>query len=225
MSFISLFGKKGAFGLLSSPLPLLAPLGPLLEERGLVGLFTKPALCSSKRGLLEERGARWLLLPFGEERKEPARREAIEGESFSPAPRRPGLCKKAYEAPLSSSRPLLLEQRAGFVKRPTRPYGNREQERAANKTKNEQRALFQQQSPLFAKPSSPKGRTERDRANPTALFVPLFPCSVALERISWLPFAFAFATNGIHYGYHVAAKAKAKVKQRSVFVKSPKGAS
>ncbi len=42
-----------------------------------------------------------------------------------------------------------------------------------------------------------------------------------LERISWLPFAFAFATNGIHYGYHVAAKAKAKVEQRSVFVKSP----
>jgi hypothetical protein len=33
------------------------------------------------------------------------------------------------------------------------------------------------------------------------------------ERISWLPFAFAFATNGIHYGYHVAAKAKAKVEQ------------
>ncbi len=30
-----------------------------------------------------------------------------------------------------------------------------------------------------------------------------------------LPFAFAFATNGIHYGYHVAAKAKAKVEQRA----------
>jgi hypothetical protein len=36
-----------------------------------------------------------------------------------------------------------------------------------------------------------------------------------LERISWLPFAFAFATNGIHYGYHVAAKAKAKVEQQA----------
>jgi hypothetical protein len=32
-----------------------------------------------------------------------------------------------------------------------------------------------------------------------------------------LPFAFAFATNGIHYGYHVAAKAKAKVEQRALF--------
>jgi hypothetical protein len=44
-------------------------------------------------------------------------------------------------------------------------------------------------------------------------------------RISWLPFAFAFATNGIHYGYHVAAKAKAKVEQRSVrpFPKGKKG--
>jgi hypothetical protein len=76
------------------------------RSKGLVGLFSKPALCSSKRGLLEERGACW------NKAKRLARREA--GPTPQPRRRKRGTEQQATKG--KTERNAKQKRREGFAR-------------------------------------------------------------------------------------------------------------